>query len=242
MGRTSPASFGSESSANGGLVSDKSKNEAYFAKLGSANDSRPENLPPSQGGRYTGFGNPAFENKPSNNYGSGAPPDLHDMIYEPLQALSKGWTYFSMGMEELGKVAAEGVRAAAQGAGQLGRYANENYVKPAQSTLSDPEFRNNVNGYVHSFSQKTQSLYNGLGASNTSSSHSSANNQDDGDFFNNTISSLQQEKSSPASSGYSSPALNGYGSSATTRSRTPLRQSAAKKTSKDGSDDEWEGW
>lgn len=63
-----------------------------------------------------------------------------------MQALSKGWSYLSMGMEELGKVAAEGARAAAQGANQLGKYANEQW--------NDPNLRNNVSGYVSSFRQK----------------------------------------------------------------------------------------
>ena len=53
---------------------------------------------------------------------------------------------FSSGMEELGKVAVEGARVAAQGAGQLGRYANEQ--------LNDPNLRSNVNDYVNSFSRK----------------------------------------------------------------------------------------
>lgn len=34
----------------------KQQNEAYFATLGNANQQRPDNLPPSQGGRYQGFG------------------------------------------------------------------------------------------------------------------------------------------------------------------------------------------
>ena len=37
---------------------DKAQNEAFFARKGNENASRPENLPPSQGGKYGGFGNP----------------------------------------------------------------------------------------------------------------------------------------------------------------------------------------
>lgn len=36
--------------------SDKARNETYFEKMGAENANRPEDLPPSQGGRYTGFG------------------------------------------------------------------------------------------------------------------------------------------------------------------------------------------
>jgi hypothetical protein len=53
MGRNSPSSFGSSSyqndmssqssySGGGGMVSDREKNENYFAKLGSDNDRRSE--------------------------------------------------------------------------------------------------------------------------------------------------------------------------------------------------------
>lgn len=69
---------------------------------------------------------------------------------DPMTALSKGWSFFSSGMEELGKVAVEGARVAAQGAGQLGRYANEQ--------LNDPNLRSNVNDYVNSFSRKVIGL------------------------------------------------------------------------------------
>ncbi|CAO3629523.1 unnamed protein product [Cunninghamella blakesleeana] len=266
VGRNSPTSFGSSGgfgsdtlSANtgGGLVTDKARNENYFSKLGEENEKRPDHLPPNQGGKYTGFGNPAFENSSTNNNSL----DVNDIINDPMQALTKGWSFLSTGVGELSKVAAEGVRVAAQGAGQLGKYANENYVKPAQEQLNDPNFRNNVNGYFSAVSQKTQSIYStvdnnirsGLSApirntTTTSSSHTAIS--DDNDFFNSTISSLQQQ--SPVGSRSSSPALNGYGSagstnSPTVRSRTTLRESTRKTattttTKNENSDDEWGSW
>ncbi|ORZ16441.1 hypothetical protein BCR42DRAFT_36047 [Absidia repens] len=193
-------------------------------------------LPPNQGGKYTGFGNPAFESQGNNNRNGG---DMNDMMNDPMQALTKGWSLLSVGVGEIGKVA-----------GQIGKYANENYVRPAQEQWNDPNFRNNVNGY-------TQSLYTNLdnnmrsnsssirSSAMSSSSHTSSN--DDGDFFNNTISNLKQQQQSPVGSRSSSPvpAKNGYGSMPSTvssRSRTPLRESAKKPAAKDNSDDEWEGW
>lgn len=169
-----------------------------------------------------------------------------------MQALTKGWSLLSMGMEELGKVAAESVKVAAQGAGQLGRYANDNYVKPAQTQWNDPNFRNNVSGYVSTFGEKTRSLVNdsfnqnsrNSSSSSLRSNYSSSNhtNTHDDDFFNSTINSLQQETTprSPASS-------SNISSQAPSRTRTPLRESSTvKKTaaasSKKDSDDEWEGW
>lgn len=67
------------------------KNEAYFADLGNKNDSRPEDLPPSQGGKYGGFGNtpqPAAK-------GSFSSFTLDNLQTDPLGTLSKGWGLFS---------------------------------------------------------------------------------------------------------------------------------------------------
>ncbi|KAI8138448.1 hypothetical protein BJV82DRAFT_630870 [Fennellomyces sp. T-0311] len=227
----SPASFGSTNSNT--MTSDKARNEAYFASLGNANENRPDHLPPSQGGKYTGFGNPAFENRPRKN----DTPDFNDMVNDPMQALSKGWSFLSYGMEELGKVAAEGARAAAQHAGQLGRYANEQW--------NDPNLRSNVSEYVNTFSRKTQELYSNSFDTRPNSTNNQQYSQNDGDFFNSTISSLQQQQqySSPASSRSASPSLNGSSNNkpiSGVRSRTPLREAA--KAKKDDSDDEWGGW
>jgi hypothetical protein len=41
------------------MTNNREKNEEYFARLGNENEIRPDHLPPNQGGKYTGFGNPA---------------------------------------------------------------------------------------------------------------------------------------------------------------------------------------
>ncbi|KAI7882239.1 hypothetical protein K492DRAFT_60619 [Lichtheimia hyalospora FSU 10163] len=233
----SPASFNSNN--NGTMMSDKSRNEAYFAQLGSANESRPDHLPPSQGGKYTGFGNPAFENRPRNDMTS---PDLQDIVNDPMKALSKGWSFLSYGMEELGKVAVTGAQAAAQGAGQLGRYANEQW--------NDPNLRDNVNQYVSSFTTKTRELYNSFDTRPYQQQQQQHGyNDNDGDFFSSTISSLQQQQATPASSRSASPSgfnntkPSSTAGSTTMRSRSTLREATARKSSnKKDSDDEWGGW
>ncbi|KAF1798569.1 hypothetical protein V8B55DRAFT_1524480 [Mucor lusitanicus] len=237
-GRNSPA-YGNTATNNNnaaGLVSDKERNESYFATLGQANETRDASLPPSQGGKFTGFGNPAFENQSSSRTST---PGIDDIINDPMQALTKGWSLLSMGMEELGKAAA-----------QTARYANDNYVKPAQSQWNDPNFRNNVTGYVQNISEKTRSLVNeslnggqrssssaSMRSSYSSSSHTNNDNTND-DFFNSTISSLQQQ-SAPTSRSASP-------SQAPTRTRTPLRETTVRKTATtkkdDNSDDEWTSW
>ncbi|TIC36708.1 ArfGap-domain-containing protein [Wallemia mellicola] len=68
------------------------KNEEYFEKLGRANETRSEELPPSQGGKYTGFGNaPA----PKSALSSDNVPTVDELRENPMEAVTKGWGLFS---------------------------------------------------------------------------------------------------------------------------------------------------
>ncbi|KAF9363422.1 Zn finger-containing GTPase- Activating Protein for ARF [Mortierella sp. NVP85] len=134
-GYNSPSPGGSLNSnggGGGGPMTDKTRNEQYFNRLGAENASRPEGLPPSQGGRYAGFGNtPAMV--PQNNS-----MDVNDILNDPAAALSKGWNILSSTL--------------AAGATMI----NENVIKPTAATVTDPDFQNKVGGYVSSIGQKVQ--------------------------------------------------------------------------------------
>ncbi|KAF8238972.1 ArfGap-domain-containing protein [Tricholoma matsutake] len=110
----------------------KTLNEAYFANLGKANESRPMDLPPSQGGRYQGFGNTPTPPTQHPSYGlsSSAAPSLADLQENPLGALGKGWSLFS---------------SAVVGAG---RVVSENVIQPGVERVSDPNFQASVKGYM----------------------------------------------------------------------------------------------
>lgn len=104
-------------------VPSKVGNEAYFERLGSANASRPDHLPPSQGGKYGGFGSapspdPASSH-PSYNLSSHAAPTLDEFQRNPLGALSKGWGLFSS--------------AVTSAAGEI----NQTVVKPGMSRAQE---------------------------------------------------------------------------------------------------------
>ena len=117
---SSPASSAPTSPHPEGLTQ-KAQNEAYFERLGNANASRPDNLPPSQGGKYTGFGStPAPEMHPSYGMSSRAAPTLGELQENPMAALSKGWSLFS------GAVA--GASKAIQ----------ENVIQPGMERVQDP--------------------------------------------------------------------------------------------------------
>lgn len=83
------------------LALDKAKNEQYFARLGSENDKRPDHLPPSQGGKFTGFGNTPAPSTSSQGAAAGtaggsfAGFTLNRFQEDPLGTFSKGWNLFS---------------------------------------------------------------------------------------------------------------------------------------------------
>ena len=85
----------------------KARNENYFAKMGQANASRPENVAPSQGGKYAGFGSapPEPQNDP-------ALPSADDFSKDPVAALTKGFGWFSTAVAKQAKV------------------VNDNYIQP----------------------------------------------------------------------------------------------------------------
>lgn len=65
--------------------------DKYFARLGADNASRPDDLPPSQGGKYGGFGNTPMAAK---NDSQGM-PDLDELQKDPMGALTKGFGWFT---------------------------------------------------------------------------------------------------------------------------------------------------
>ncbi|KAL7318146.1 ADP-ribosylation factor GTPase-activating protein gcs1, variant 2 [Mucor circinelloides] len=234
-------------------ASKKARNEQYFAQLGSANESRPEHLPPNQGGKFTGFGNPQFDDEyAARRNGNSAPSvDIHEIINDPRVAIEKGWSLLSY----VGKAAVE-----------LGKYANDTYVKPAAAQLADPNFRgqvrDNVSSYVSSLTQPKQNAYgqssnsyqgfgNDSGSSTPSLRYSGMNSSHtdipDDDFFNATIHNLQPTEENisgrhtPTSTSNTPPAKN-RSSTNSSSVRARANSSTKKKATATHSDDEWGTW
>ncbi|KAG0229554.1 Zn finger-containing GTPase- Activating Protein for ARF [Actinomortierella wolfii] len=201
----------------GGYMTDKQRNEAYFSRMGAENANRPENLPPSQGGKYSGFGNTPTPAPGSDSL------DMQDILNDPAAALSKGWSLLSSTL--------------ATGANIL----NENVIKPAAATVSDPEFQSKVGGYVSAIGQKVQEGGRSLGSmvnaglsqggsgmnsgsrgagggryggfSSTDYYQQQQGNAGGGDdFFNSTMSHYEQ-KNQPLTRTTSSPGPYGQGNS-----------------------------
>jgi len=78
-----------DSAEYGGYQNFKDQKEAYFSKKQNENASRPDNLPPSQGGRYSGFGNSAYT------------PPARSSSVDVYDSLATGWSMFSVGASKL---------------------------------------------------------------------------------------------------------------------------------------------
>lgn len=83
--RSLQGGLGAPPSSAGGRPS-KAQNEAYFAKMGEANASRPDDLPPSQGGKFAGFGSAPVggSDKVNDDW-------IGDFQKDPMAGLTKGF-------------------------------------------------------------------------------------------------------------------------------------------------------
>lgn len=70
-------------------------NNKYFASLGALNASRPSHIPPSQGGKYCGFGSQPLESPIHET----ALPNFQDLQKDPVAALTRsfGWLTTTVG-------------------------------------------------------------------------------------------------------------------------------------------------
>lgn len=97
----------------------KEANEAFFARMGDGNQSRPEGLAPSQGGKYAGFGS-----APARVEGNGGEekgmPGVDAFQRDPVGALSQGFGWF------------------ASSVGKGARQVNEGWVRPTAQKVCYP--------------------------------------------------------------------------------------------------------
>ena len=106
--------------------SQKEKNEAYFSQLGAANASRPENLPPSQGGRLAGFGSspapPPTDPSPNpRGKNQGGIPSTEEFQSDPVAALTKGLGWFTTSLTRTAKS------------------VNDTYIQPTAKTIASSD-------------------------------------------------------------------------------------------------------
>ncbi|KAL1956242.1 hypothetical protein VTO42DRAFT_7502 [Malbranchea cinnamomea] len=98
----------------------KERNEAFFARLGEENSSRPEHLPPSQGGKYTGFGG-GMPTTSRTSQQNGGIPSLNEFQSDPVGALTRGFGWFT---STVGKGA---------------KTVTETYIQPTAKSIAESE-------------------------------------------------------------------------------------------------------
>ncbi|KAG6065603.1 hypothetical protein E4U32_007129 [Claviceps aff. humidiphila group G2b] len=118
--------------AGGGKVK---VDDRYFSKLGAENASRSETLPPSQGGKYAGFGNTPG---PETSTGQGEIPNLEDLQRDPVAALTKGFGWFASTLSKTAKT------------------VNDGYIQPTAKQLADADFAKQAQLTAAHFAKQAQ--------------------------------------------------------------------------------------
>jgi ADP-ribosylation factor GTPase-activating protein 1 len=93
--------------------------DKYFAGLGAANANRPADLPPSQGGKYAGFGSQPLEQPKSDP----KLPGFDDLQRDPVAALTKGFGWFTTTV------------------GKTAKTVNDSYIQPTARQVLYPSLR-----------------------------------------------------------------------------------------------------
>jgi ADP-ribosylation factor GTPase-activating protein 1 len=112
-----PIAGGRTDSPVRGLGGKAKVDDRYFAGLGAANASRSADLPPSQGGKYAGFGSAPFQPEGTSETKL---PGFDDLQKDPVAALTKGFGWFT---STVGKTA---------------KSVNEGYIQPTAAKVPRP--------------------------------------------------------------------------------------------------------
>ncbi|KAI7241026.1 ADP-ribosylation factor GTPase-activating protein 1 [Hortaea werneckii] len=137
--RNSPAASGRNTPQSQPASTQKQKNEAYFARMGSENAQRSEDLPPSQGGKYSGFGSGP---PPSSSNNNGWQDDFQK---DPLSSITKG----------LGWLGSNFSKQAIN--------VNKTYIQPGMKSFQEGDFASNAQRNLAGLGNTAQSGLMGLG-------------------------------------------------------------------------------
>ncbi|XP_077991132.1 ADP-ribosylation factor GTPase-activating protein 1-like isoform X2 [Glandiceps talaboti] len=118
----------------------------FFERTQRQNADRPADLPPSQGGRYSGFGN--TPDPPKSNEGSS---DL-------MGSLSAGWSTFALGATKFASATKEGAikfgSAASQKTQEYASKVNESVIKPTKDKVKEGKLFDDLSSGTKSLANK----------------------------------------------------------------------------------------
>ncbi|CAF2123082.1 ADP-ribosylation factor GTPase-activating protein AGD7 [Brassica rapa] len=242
------------------LEASAANKESFFAKRMAENENKPEGLPPSQGGKYVGFGSSPGPAPRSNYQGGGGGGDVFSVMSEGFGRLSlvaasaanvvqTGTMEFTSKVKEggLDHTVSETVNVVASKTTEIGQRTwgimkgvmaiasqkVEEFTKEEASTWNQQN-TNEGNGYY----QNKAATNSSLGGSQSSSSYQNnkRSSWDDWGEENNT------KKETASQSGYH----NSHGNSSSWddwgEEKNNTKKETAPKVSTSNDDDGWAGW
>ncbi|XP_072045589.1 ADP-ribosylation factor GTPase-activating protein 1-like isoform X2 [Amphiura filiformis] len=127
----------------------KNKTDNYFERRKMENASRPEGLPPNQGGRYTGFGNTPAEMPKSES---------QEFYNNAVSSLTSGWSAFSLGASKFASATKEGAikfgSAASQKTQEYAQTVNDSVIKPTREKVHDGTLLSDLSSGTKSWASK----------------------------------------------------------------------------------------
>ncbi|RGP77695.1 hypothetical protein FLONG3_4268 [Fusarium longipes] len=106
--------------------------DQYFSRLGADNAARPDHLPPSQGGKYAGFGSTPAPSQSDNDLGFG------DFQKDAVATLTKGFGWFTSTVSKTAKT------------------VNDGYIQPTAKQLAEGDFAKQAQLTASAFAKQAQ--------------------------------------------------------------------------------------
>jgi len=192
--------------------------DEYFARLGNANATRPDHVPPSQGGKYAGFGN-----TPGPASGAQNAPSFEDMQKDTVAAITKGFGWFTSTVTKTAK------------------NVNDGYLQPASKQFSQTDFARQAQTTAAILAKQAQAAgknasegFNRFVEGDEQGGHARASNMDETrKSFWDDFSNLADQRKEAGSAGSSAIGTSAMGKGRAGGSAAPP---AKKKT------DEWDDW
>ncbi|XP_041359984.1 ADP-ribosylation factor GTPase-activating protein 1-like isoform X2 [Gigantopelta aegis] len=124
----------------------KQHKQNFFDQRIAENSSRPDDLPPSQGGRYVGFGSTPME------------PERDDIFDSTMSTLHSSWSTFAVGATKFASAATEKAVKIASSATkktkEISQTVNESVIRPTRDKVKDGTLINDVGSSMSGFASK----------------------------------------------------------------------------------------
>lgn len=126
-----------------------SRREDFFRRKQEENALKSDDLPPSQGGRYVGFGSKREVTNDANK---------NEFLDNAWSAFSSGWASFTSGATKFGTTVNDSVfKPVGEKAKEFGTTIDQNVMKPTKQKLSDSKIFDNMSSSMNVLATKIKS-------------------------------------------------------------------------------------